>query len=154
MLMVSKILSHDEPPKQYHIKHAYVLPDPFASPIKYLGMSKMVAADIIGVQPNKVGNIILEKQVGRLLAHVGEDDLVSYVDIEFNNMGKCAQNEKFDPKPFLLALDIDPEILELARSQTHYHTYWHHEKRLKIAVSCLSDGSPYNVYIGSKYYLE
>ena|SRR5690554_6354252 len=130
------------------------LPAPFASPIQYIGLSLNEAAKRIGIQPNSVGNIILENATARMLATTSGKSTISYVDIEFNQIKKCLQSKQFDSKPFLAALNIDPSKLELARKQTHFHTYYDHSNELKIAVSCLGDNSPYNVGISKNNYLN
>ena len=81
-----------------------------------------------------------------------EGNFINYVDIELKKTAPWSQSRPFDSEAILGVLSINPSELELARKQTHFHTYYDHKKRLKIGVSCQYDGAPLSVGFSSKYY--
>lgn len=153
LLTISSSLTKSAPPLNT-FSQIKELPAPFVSPIQYIGLSINEAAKRVGIKPNSVGNIILESKTARMLVTTSGKQAISYVDIEFNQEETCMQSKEFDSKPFLVALKINPEKLELARKQTHFHTYYDHTNKLKIAVSCLADDSTYNVGLSKNNYLN
>jgi hypothetical protein len=128
-----------------------ILSSPFHRPFQYVGMSVADAACAVGETPNQVGNIILDTEECYMLLEA-EGNFISYVDIELKRTAPHYQDQEFDSEPVLGALSINPEELELARKQTHFHTYYDHRRRLKIGVSCQYDSGPLSVGFSSKYY--
>jgi len=129
----------------------YVLSSPFHRPFQYMGMSIEDAARAVGGKPNKVGNIIVDSEQAHMLLEA-EGNFINYVDIELKKTAPWSQSRPFDSAAILGVLSINPSELELARKQTHFHTYYDHKKRLKIDVSCQYDGAPLSVGFSSKYY--
>jgi hypothetical protein len=129
----------------------HVLRTPFHRPFQYMGMSIADAASAVGGQPNKVGNIIVESDQAHMLLEA-EGNFVNYVDIELKKTAPWSQSRPFDSAAILGVLSINPAELELARKQTHFHTYYDHKRRLKIGVSCQYEGAPLSVGFSSKYY--
>ena len=107
-------------------------------------MSISDAASAVGGQPNRVGNIIIESEQAHMLLEA-EGNFVNYVDIELKNTAPWSQSRPFDSAAILGVLSINPAELELARKQTHFHTYYDHKRRLKIGVSCQYEGAPLSV---------
>lgn len=81
-----------------------------------------------------------------------EGNFINYVDIELKKTVPWSQSRSFDSVTILGVLSINPAELELARKQTHFHTYYDHKRRLKIGVSCQYEGAPISVGFSSKYY--
>lgn len=128
-----------------------VFSHPFHRPFQYIGLSISDAAKAVKQEPNKVGNIIIDTDDCHMLLEA-EGNFIQFVDIELKKTAPQYQNREFDSEPILAALSINPAELDLARKQTHFHTYYDHSKKLKIGVSCLYDGAPINVSFGKKYY--
>ncbi|MRR07769.1 MAG: hypothetical protein EG828_12715 [Deltaproteobacteria bacterium] len=114
-------------------------------------MSVQEAARAVDGTPNGVGNIILDTEDCHMLLEA-EGNFISYVEVDLKRTAPHNQNQEFDSVPLLGVLSINPAELELARKQTHYHTYYDHRKKLKISVSCSYDGGPLTVAFSSKYY--
>ncbi|MBD2115832.1 MAG: DUF4365 domain-containing protein [Microcystis wesenbergii TW10] len=129
----------------------YVLSSPFHRPFQYMGMSIADAARAVGGKPNKVGNIIIDSEQANMLLEA-EGNFINYVDIELKKTAPWSQSRAFDSEVILGLLSINPSELELARTQTHFHTYYDHKRKLKISVSCQYDGAPLSVGFSSKYY--
>jgi hypothetical protein len=129
----------------------YVLSAPFHRPFQYMGMSVADAARVVGGKPNGVGNIIIDSEQAHMLLEA-EGNFINYVDIELKKTAPWSQNRSFDSEAILGVLSINPAELELARKQTHFHTYYDHKRKLKIGVSCQYDGAPLSVGFSSKYY--
>ncbi|MEM6452254.1 MAG: toll/interleukin-1 receptor domain-containing protein [Cyanobacteria bacterium P01_D01_bin.105] len=124
---------------------------PFYRPFQYMGMPIQKAEETVGVKSNNVGNIIIENAECRMLLEA-EGNFVNYVDVQIKRTAPHNQNQEFDSESILGALSISLSELELARKQTHFHTYYDHRKRLKVGVSCQYDGAPISVGFSSKYY--
>jgi hypothetical protein len=129
----------------------YVLSSPFHRPFQYMGMSIADAARAVGGKPNKVGNIIIDSEQAHMLLEA-EGNFINYVDIELKKTAPWSLSRPFDSEAILGVLSINPSELELARKQTHFHTYYDHKRKLKIGVSCQYDGAPLSVEFSSKYY--
>lgn len=128
-----------------------LLQRPFHRPFQYMGMSVQQAAHAVDGVPNGVGNIILDTEDCHMLLEA-EGNFISYIQVDLKGTAPHNQNEEFDSVPLLGILSINPAELELARKQTHCHTYYDHRKKLKISVSCPYDGGPLTVAFSSKYY--
>jgi hypothetical protein len=126
----------------------YVLSAPFHRPFQYMGMSVADAARVVGGIPNRVGNIIIDSEQAHMLLEA-EGNFINYVDIELKKTAPWSQNRSFDSEAILGVLSINPAELELARKQTHFHTYYDHKRKLKIGVSCQYDGAPLSVGLRS-----
>lgn len=124
---------------------------PFHRPFQYLGMSVDEVATNLSVQRNEGGNIVIDNDDCHLFLET-EGSFVSYVVIEIKATTPFFQSQKFDPEPMLGSLSINPNELDLVRSQTHCHTYYDHRKKLKINVMCAYDNGPISVCFSSKYY--
>jgi hypothetical protein len=124
---------------------------PFHRPFQYMGMSIQDAALTVNGTPNAVGNIIIDSDECHMLLEA-EGNFISYVDVELKRTAPHYQNQEFDSEVVLGALSISPSELELARKQTHFHTYYDHRRKLKVGVSCQYDGAPLSVGFSSKYY--
>jgi hypothetical protein len=129
----------------------YVLSAPFHRPFQYMGMSVADAARVVGGKPNGVGNIIIDSEQAHMLLEA-EGNFINYVDIELKKTAPWSQSRSFDSEAILGVLSINPAELELARKQTHFHTYYDRKRKLKIGVSCQYDGAPLSVGFSSKYY--
>ncbi|PSV49860.1 hypothetical protein [Photobacterium indicum] len=123
----------------------------YQQPFKFMGQSVKSVSESVSSTPNKVGNIIVENERNHILFE-SNNNIVGYVEIDFKETIPCNQKKKFNSKPLLTALGIDPSELELAREKTHFHTYYDHANKLKVGVSCLYDGGPLSVSFSSKYY--
>ena len=115
----------------------------------------MAQAEVIlqGVQANGAGNIIIEKNLHKILFE-SNSSVVSYVSVDFQETIPCNLQNDFDSKPLLLASGINPNNLELARKRTHSHTYYDHTNKLKVSVTCSYNGSALSVSFSKKYYGE
>lgn len=127
---------------------------PFLLPTQYINMTPQQAAKSLGKNLNEAGNITVENSEAKLHISTSGDEKISYSSVELKQMGKCLQSKDFDSKTYLRSVGIDPNKLEFARKQTHYHTYYDHNKKLKVFVACLDDNWPYTVGISKKYYLQ
>ena len=124
---------------------------PFHRPFQYVGMPIDKAAKATGGTPNTAGNIIIDSDLAYMLLEA-EGNFISYVDIQLKQTAPCSPKRAFDSEPVLGALSINPSELDLARKQTHFHTYYDHKRKLKVSVSCQGDGAPLSASFGSKYY--
>ena len=129
----------------------HIFSHPFHRPFQYIGLSIAEVSKAVKQSPNKAGNIIVETDECHLLLE-SEGNFIQCVDIELKKTAPQYQDREFDSEPILGALSINPAELDLARKQTHYHTYYDHSRKLKIGVSCLYDGAPLNVIFSKKYY--
>lgn len=129
----------------------YILRHPFHRPFQYIGMSITDAANAVDGEPNKVGNIIIDSDQCCMLLEA-EGNFINYVDIELKKTAPWSQSRPFDSEAILGVLSINPSELELARTQTHFHTYYDHKRKLKISVSCQYEDAPLSVGFSSKYY--
>ncbi|MDZ8082674.1 MAG: DUF4365 domain-containing protein [Nostoc sp. DcaGUA01] len=129
----------------------FVMRAPFHRPFQYMGMSIADAARIVGSKPNGVGNIIIDSEQAHMLLEA-EGNFINYVDIELKKTAPWSQSRPFDSEAILGVLSINPAELELARKQTHFHTYYDHKRKLKIGVCCHYEGAPLSVGFSSKYY--
>jgi len=129
----------------------HVLSAPFHRPFQYIGMSIAEAAKAVGGEPNKVGNIIIDSEQSHMLLEA-EGNFINYVNVELKKTAPCSQSRPFDSETILGVLSINPSELELARKETHFHTYYDHKRKLKISVSCQYEGAPLLVQFSSKYY--
>lgn len=129
----------------------YVLRAPFHRPFQYIGMPIADAARAVSSNPNEVGNIIIDSEQAHMLLEA-EGNFISYVDVELKKTAPWSQNRPFDSVAILGVFSINPSELELARKQTHFHTYYDHKRKLKIGVSCQYEGAPLSVGFSSKYY--
>lgn len=129
----------------------HVLRTPFHRPFQYMGMSISDAARAVSGEPNKVGNIIVDSEQAHMLLEA-EGNFINYVDIELKKTAPWSLSRPFDSEAILGVLSINTAELELARKQTHFHTYYDHKRKLKIGVSCQYDDAPLSVGFSSKYY--
>jgi hypothetical protein len=129
----------------------YVLSVPFHRPFQYIGMTVADAARAVNSKPNEIGNIIIDSEQAHMLLEA-EGNFISYVDVELKKTAPWSQSHPFDSVAILGVFSINPSELELARKQTHFHTYYDHKRKLKIGVSCQYEGAPLSVGFSSKYY--
>jgi hypothetical protein len=129
----------------------HVLRAPFHRPFQYIGMPIADTARVVGGKPNAVGNIIVDSEQAHMLLEA-EGNFINYVDVELKKTAPWSQNRPFDSEAILGVFSINPSELELARKQTHCHTYYDHKRKLKITVSCQYEGAPLSVGFSSKYY--
>ena len=128
-----------------------LLSAPFHRPFQYIGMSITQAAEAVGTQPNKVGNIIVESKRAEMLLEA-EGNFISYVDVSLKETKPWSQNRPFNSDAISGVLSISLSELELVRKQIHFHTYYGHRRRLKIHVACHYEDAPLSVGFSSKYY--
>ncbi|MGB3534071.1 MAG: DUF4365 domain-containing protein [Microcoleaceae cyanobacterium] len=128
-----------------------ILNAPFHRPFQYIGMSIANAAQAVGGNPNKVGNIMIDSDQCYMVLEA-EGNFINYVDIELKKTTPWSLSRPFDSEAILGVLSINPSELELARKQTHFHTYYDHKRQLKISISCQYEGAPLSVGFSSKYY--
>ncbi|MEQ8542297.1 MAG: DUF4365 domain-containing protein [Coleofasciculus sp. D1-CHI-01] len=129
----------------------HVLRVPFHRPFQYIGMPIADVAKVVGGQPNEVGNIIVDSEQANMMLEA-EGNFINYVDVKLKNTAPWSPNRPFDSEAILGVFSINPSELELARKQTHFHTYYDHKRKLKIGVSCQYEGAPLSVGFSSKYY--
>ncbi len=129
----------------------HLLSAPFHRPFQYIGMPVNDAAKEVGGTPNEANNIVVESD-GALLFLEVEGNFVNYVEVDLKDTAPCSLKQEFDSEPILGILSINPAELELARRQTHFHTYYDHRRKLKVGVSCDYGGGPLSVGFSSKYY--
>jgi len=132
-------------------KNLPMMSKPFHRPFQYMGMSIERAEKEVNVKANEVGNIVVENKECRMLLEA-EGNFISYVEVELKRTAPHYQNQEFDSEVALGALSIGLSELELARKQTHYHTYYDHRRKLKVSVSCQYDEAPLCIGFSSKYY--
>ena len=125
--------------------------NPFHRPFQYIGMSIASASAAVGQEPNEANNIIIDNDDCHMFLET-EGNFINYVEVDLKKTAPHLQTQEFDSVPILGSLSINPAELELARKQTHFHTYYDHRKKLKISVSCLYDGAPLTVGFSAKYY--
>lgn len=124
---------------------------------KYVGLYKFhdsstkVAADYLGVEPNAVGNMRIETENHQIFLE-SIDGMVAFTEIELLETAPCSQTKEFDPVVMLNAVGESAAKLSKQTSMTHLTTYYNHEQKLKISVSCPQDGVPISVYFSHKYY--
>jgi|GEM_PF-838217 len=128
-----------------------ILGQPFHRPFQYIGMPIAEAAKAVAGTPNEAGNIVIDTDRAHMLLE-SEGNFVSYVDVEFKTTRPCSQTKGFDSESILGAVSINPSELELARKQAHFHTYYDHQRKLKVGVACLVDGGALSIGFSSKYY--
>ena len=123
----------------------------FKRPFEYIGMTIKEALRATKGTHNPIPNSIDidSKQATMMLE--SDNNVVSFVEVEFKNMPLCSQQVPFDPELILSALSMNFSELELARKQTHLYVYYYHERKLKISVLC-DDYGHFAVHISSKYY--
>ncbi|MGF1786475.1 hypothetical protein L4D00_11825 [Photobacterium swingsii] len=124
----------------------------FQQPYTYIGQSVNTVAKKFSVQPNSVGNLIIDSNLHHFLFESSDGVIVSYVDVRFKETTPCDQKRNFDSIRILRALGIKPDSLELVRKRKHFHTYYDHKNKLKVGVSCLYDGASLNASFSRKYY--
>ena len=124
---------------------------PFHRPFQYVGMTVPAAAKEAGHAPNAIGNIIIDNDECHMLLEA-EGNFITYVEVDLKKTAPFYMTQEFDSEPILGAFSINPAELDLKQKQTHCHTYYDHGKKLKITVSCIDDGGPLSLGIGSKYY--
>lgn len=129
-----------------------ILASPFHRPFQYMGMTIDKVAEITKHQPNRVGNIIIDDENCHMLLE-SEGNFISFVSADLKKSAPQYLTRPFDSEPALGSLSISLAELELARKQTHCHTYYDHRRRLKITVLCYEDGGPLCVSFSSKYYM-
>ena len=129
----------------------HVLRTPFHRPFQYIGMPIADAARSAGGKPNEVGNIIVDSEQAHMLLEA-EGNFINYVDVELKKTAPWSQKRPFDSEAILAVFSINPSELEPSRKQTHFHTYYDHNRKLKISVSCQDEGAPLSVGFSSKYY--
>lgn len=128
-----------------------MLSRPFHRPFQYMGMTIQAAAMATDRTPNRVGNIIIDSDECHMLLEA-EGNFINYVCVDLKRTAPQYRDRPFDPIPALGALSVNPAELELVRSETHYHHFSDHRRKLKVSVSCLEDGGPLTVGFSSKYY--
>ncbi|HGF7372241.1 TPA: hypothetical protein AB5E75_003451 [Vibrio cholerae] len=124
----------------------------FLQPYVYIGQSVEKVADKLSAHPNEVGNVIIDTKQHHFLFESSDGSNVSYVDVKFLETTPCDQSRTFNSINILAALGINADSLELVRKQTHFHTYYDHENKLKVGVSCLYNGASLNASFSKKYY--
>ncbi|HAS3656067.1 TPA: hypothetical protein I6199_003020 [Vibrio cholerae] len=124
----------------------------FLQPYVYIGQSVEKVSDKLSATPNEAGNLIIDTKQHHFLFESSDGSNVSYVDVQFLETTPCDQNKSFNSVNILAALGINADNLELARKQKHFHTYYDHENRLKVGVSCLYNGASLNASFSKKYY--
>lgn len=124
---------------------------------KYVGLYKFhdsstkVVADYLGVEPNAVGNMRIETDNHRIF--VGSvDGMVTFTEIELLETAPCSQAKEFDPIVMLNAVGENVAKLSKQTNMTHLTTYYNHDQKLKISVTCPQDGVPISVSFSHKYY--
>jgi hypothetical protein len=132
-------------------KNLPVMSKPFHRPFQYMGMTIERTEREVGGKANEVGNIVVENSECRMFLEA-EGNFISFVEVELKRTAPHYQNQEFDSEVALGALSIGLSELELARKQTHYHTYYDHRRKLKVSVSCQYDEAPLSVAFSSKYY--
>lgn len=128
-----------------------LLSSPFHRPYQYIGMQINQAETATGGLANEVGNIIVENDECEMLLEA-EGNFVSYVEVRIKRTAPHYQHQEFDSESILGSLSLSLSELELARKQTHYHTYYDHRRQLKVGVSCQYDEAPISVSFSAKYY--
>ena len=121
------------------------------TPYRYLGMPVKEVANQTGVQPNQANNITYDSQ-GRHVFLQASGGTVDYADVEFRQSTPCAPNQELDAGGALQALGIDPAGLELAIRKPDNHTYYDHQRGLKVSVTCNYEGAPLTVGFSRKQY--
>ncbi|WP_120510311.1 hypothetical protein [Photobacterium salinisoli] len=124
----------------------------FLKPYIYIGQPVQKVAEKLSAKPNSIGNVIIDSKQHHFLFESSDGSVVSYVDVQFLETSPCAQSRSFDSASVLAALGVNVDSLELIRKQAHFHTYYDHENRLKVGVSCLYNGAAINASFSKKYY--
>jgi len=124
---------------------------PFHRPFQYVGLTITDAVQEVGVEPNKVGNIIVENDECKMILWA-EGNYINFVEIDILATAPCNQKQEFDSEPILGSLSMNPAELDLASKRTHCHTYYDHKRKMKVTVSCVYDGGALSASFGVKYY--
>jgi hypothetical protein len=123
----------------------------FKSPFEYIGMpTKEALKTTAGIHNLVTNGITIDSKQATMMLE-SDNNIVSFVEVEFKNAPLCSQQVPFDPELILSALGMNFSALELATKQTHLYVYYYHERKLKISVSC-GDYGHFAVHISSKYY--
>ncbi|AEG10038.1 TIR protein [Shewanella baltica OS183] len=128
-----------------------IMSAPFHRPYQYLGMTIPDVEKVVGVKANEARNIIVESEHCKMVLW-GEGNFVSFVEVDLLKTAPHSQSAEFNSEALLGALSIGVHELELVRKKTDFHTYYDHKKRMKVTASCLYDGAPLSVSLGTKYY--
>ena len=138
--------------QQEHVgKNINPVDDEYKKPYKYIGQSVTKASELLGKTPNKVGNIIFNNGFHNYVFE-SRENIISYVEVTFEETSPCNYKQRFKSDYFLTALGINPKSLDIVSTNPHAHIYYDHINKLKIGVSCAYEGGSYRVYFSSKYY--
>ncbi|OUX84087.1 MAG: hypothetical protein CBC03_14480 [Pseudoalteromonas sp. TMED43] len=123
----------------------------FTRPYKYHGFDVAKVSEILGVKPNAAGNIEVETNE-HLIRYDVTDGVISYSEVYMLETAPCNQSQSFDPIVMLDAVAVNLADLEMNTRMTHLATYYDHQEKLKISVTCEQDGTPIVVRFSNKYY--
>lgn len=126
-------------------------PKDFISPDRFLKFRLEAASDILGVEADEYGNIEIITDKYRT-QYFSSDGVINYAEIYLLETTPCSQAERFDPVVVLNAAAVNPKNLEERDRMTHLATYYDHQEKLKISVTCEQDGTPIVVRFSNKYY--
>ncbi|MCO7251242.1 hypothetical protein [Pseudoalteromonas sp. Ps84H-4] len=123
----------------------------FTRPYKYHNFKVETVSEILGVEPNAVGNIEVETDKHHIL-YEATDGIITYSEVRMLETTPCSLNESFDPAVMLDAVAVNVANLDPQTRLTHLAVYYDHNEKLKISVACEQDGVPITVRFSNKYY--
>lgn len=134
-------------------QHVQLTPPPtdFISPYRFIKFRLEAASDILKTTANADGSITTNTAQYKT-RYSSTDGVISYSEIYLLETAPCSQTESFDPVAVLSAVAVNPIKLEEQDRMTHLVTYYDHQEKLKISVTCEQDGTPIVVRFSSKYY--
>ena len=126
-------------------------PKDFISPDRFLKFRLEAASDILKTAATADGSITTTTSQYKT-RYDSTDGVITYSEIYLLDTAPCSQTETFDPIAVLNAVAVNPKKLEEQDRMTHLVTYYDHQEKLKISVTCEQDGTPIMVRFSNKYY--
>ena len=126
-------------------------PADFISPYRFIKFRLEAASDILKTAANADGSITTNTAQYKT-RYNSTDGVITYSEIYLLETAPCSQTESFDPVAILNAVAVNPKILEERDRMAHLATYYDHQEKLKISVTCEQDGAPIVVRFSNKYY--
>ncbi|MBB1434561.1 hypothetical protein H5201_09595 [Pseudoalteromonas sp. SG43-6] len=126
-------------------------PADFISPYRFIKFRLEAASDILKTAANANGSIITTTAQYKT-RYDSTDGVITYSEIYLLETAPCSQTEPFDPIAVLNAVAVNPKNLEERDRMTHLATYYDHQEKLKVSITCEQDGTPIVVRFSNKYY--
>ncbi len=152
MLVISSILTGcGKKDNTDQTSHLAPPPADFISPYRFLKFRLEAASDILKTSANASGSISTTTAQYKT-RYDSTDGIITYSEIYLLETAPCSQTKRFDPISILNAVAVNPRNLEERDLMIHLATYYDHQEKLKISVTCEQDGMPIVVRFSNKYY--